>query len=142
MTRSRPRSDISYAASWSGSSAWPGIRGGHGHGRLRRARERGQSRRCWPAYTVYGPESLTLRRQAEHIGDAIGREIRLEVISAEQARAELGKTMPPIGVETILRAWAAGDRIPAWTSVIIEKITGQPAHTFAQWAADHADDFR
>ena len=65
------------------------------------------------AYTVYGPESLTLRRQVEHIGDAVGREIRLEVISREQAQAELSKTMPPIGAETILRAWEAGNGIPA-----------------------------
>jgi hypothetical protein len=50
--------------------------------------------------------------------------------------------MPPIGAETILRAWAAGNGIPARTSVIVEKITGRPAHTFAQWAADHAADFR
>ena len=94
------------------------------------------------AYTVYGPQSLTLRRQVERIGDAIGREIRLEVISREQAQAELGKTMPPIGAETILRAWEAGNGVPARTSVIVEKITGRPAHTFAQWAADHAGDFR
>jgi uncharacterized protein YbjT (DUF2867 family) len=94
------------------------------------------------AYTVYGPQSLTLRRQAEHIGDAIGREIRIEVVSPEQAQTALGKTMPPIGAEIILRAWAAGDRVPAQTSALIEKITGHPARPFAQWAADHADDFR
>jgi uncharacterized protein YbjT (DUF2867 family) len=94
------------------------------------------------AYTVYGPHSLTLQHQAGQIGDAIGREIRLQVISPAQAQAELGKTMPPIGAETILRAWEAGNGTPAQTSVIVEKITGRPAHTFAQWAADHADDFR
>jgi uncharacterized protein YbjT (DUF2867 family) len=81
------------------------------------------------AYTVYGPESLTLRRQVEHIGDAIGREIRLEVISREQAQAELSKTMPPIGAESILRAWEVSNGVPARTSVIVEKITGRPAHT-------------
>jgi uncharacterized protein YbjT (DUF2867 family) len=85
------------------------------------------------AYTVYGPESLTLQRQVERIGDAIGR---------EQAQAELSKTMPPIGAETILRAWEASNGIPARTSIIVEKVTGRPAHTFAQWAMDHADDFR
>jgi uncharacterized protein YbjT (DUF2867 family) len=94
------------------------------------------------AYTIYGPESLTLRHQVEQIGDAIGRKIRLEVISREQAQAELSKTMPPIGAETILHAWEASNGIPARTSVIVERITGRPAHTFAQWAADHADDFR
>lgn len=94
------------------------------------------------AYAVYGPQSLTLRRQVECIGAATGREIRLEKISPEQARTELGRRMPPTVAETILRAWAAGNGIPARTSVIVEKITAHPAHTFAQWAADHADDFR
>jgi uncharacterized protein YbjT (DUF2867 family) len=93
-------------------------------------------------YTVFGPQSLTLRRQAQDIGDATGREIRVETISPEQARAELGKTIPPIGVEAMMRGWAAGNGVPARTSVIVEKITGHPARTFTQWAADHADDFR
>jgi uncharacterized protein YbjT (DUF2867 family) len=66
------------------------------------------------AYTVYGPESLTLRRQAGQIGDAIGREIRLEVISREQAQAELSKTMPPTGAcsETIRGSPPATGRRP------------------------------
>jgi hypothetical protein len=38
--------------------------------------------------------------------------------------------------------WTAGDGRPARTSAIVEKATGHPAHTFAQWATDHADDFR
>ena len=94
------------------------------------------------AYTVYGPESLTLRQQVEQIGDAIGRTIAFEVLSVEDARVELGKTMPPIGVETILRLWAAGNGTPARVSTIVPEITGQPAQTFARWASDHADDFR
>ena len=94
------------------------------------------------AYTVYGPESLTLRQQVESISEAIGRPIGFEVLSAEDGRVELAKTMPPIGVEAILRLWAAADGTPAPISMIVQKITGQPAHTFTQWAEDHADDFR
>jgi uncharacterized protein YbjT (DUF2867 family) len=94
------------------------------------------------AYTIYGPQSLTVRQQIGHIGDAIGRDIAIEVISAEEARVELGKTMPEIGVETILRMWAAGVGRPATTSTIVQELTGHPAHTFAAWARDHADDFR
>jgi len=94
------------------------------------------------AYTVYGPQSLTLRQQAAHIGDAIGREISIKVIAAGQAREELAATMSPAGADAVLRAWQAGNAGPAQTSDIVEKITGRPAHTFAQWAADHADDFR
>jgi uncharacterized protein YbjT (DUF2867 family) len=94
------------------------------------------------AYSVYGPQSLTLQRQVGQISDAIGRAIRVEVISRAQALAELGLTMSPAGADTILRAWEAGNGVPARTSVIVEKITGRPARTFAQWAADHAGDFR
>jgi hypothetical protein len=50
--------------------------------------------------------------------------------------------MPPFAAEGILRQWTAGNGIPAPISVIVAKITGSPARTFAQWAADHADDFR
>ncbi|MEV4113230.1 NAD(P)H-binding protein [Nonomuraea sp. NPDC049695] len=101
-------------------------------------REPGHERQ---AYTVYGPESLTLRRQVELIGEAIGRTIAIEVISAEEAREELGRTMPPIGVEVTMRQWAARDGVPAQTSAVVEKVTGRAAHTFAEWAADHAADF-
>jgi uncharacterized protein YbjT (DUF2867 family) len=92
------------------------------------------------AYTIYGPQSLTLRRQVEDIGDAIGRRISFEVPSGEQARRELGQSMFPAGSETILRAWSAGT--PAQTSTVVETVTGHPARTFAQWAADHGAEFR
>ncbi|MBO1417341.1 SDR family oxidoreductase [Streptomyces sp. FH025] len=94
------------------------------------------------AYTIYGAESLTLQRQVEHIGEAIGRHIRVERISDEQARADVASTMHPVVAEAIVSQWAAADDAVAVTSVIAEKITGAPAHTYAQWAADHADDFR
>jgi uncharacterized protein YbjT (DUF2867 family) len=94
------------------------------------------------AYTVYGPESLTLRQQVDHIATAIDRDITFEALSVEEGRAELGKTMPPMGVEAIMAAWAAGNDAPAKVSTIVEKVTGRPAHTFAQWAEDHAENFR
>jgi uncharacterized protein YbjT (DUF2867 family) len=94
------------------------------------------------AYTVYGPQSLTLRQQVRHIGDAIGREVSLSVITAGQAREELAAGLPPAAADAVLRAWQAGNGSPAPTSVIVEKITGRPARTFAEWAADHVGDFR
>jgi uncharacterized protein YbjT (DUF2867 family) len=94
------------------------------------------------AYTVYGAESLTLQRQVEYIGEALGRRIRVEHVSDEQARADVGRTMHPVVAEAIVSQWAAADGVPALTSVIAEKITGTPAHTYAQWSVDHADDFR
>lgn len=93
-------------------------------------------------YTIYGAESLTLQRQVEHIGEAIDRPIQIEHVSDEQARAEVGRTMHPVVAEAIVSQWAAASGVPALTSTIVEKITGAPAHTYAQWAVGHADDFR
>jgi uncharacterized protein YbjT (DUF2867 family) len=98
--------------------------------------------RSGQAYTVYGPQSLTLRQQVRHIGDAIGREISLSVIAAGQARQELAASTSPAAADGVMGAWRAGNGGPAPTSVIVETITGGPARTFAEWAADHADDFR
>ncbi|MGW5383547.1 SDR family oxidoreductase [Nocardia sp. NPDC003963] len=93
------------------------------------------------AYNVSGPESLTLRRQVQHIGEAIGRDITVEQVSVPQARVELLKTLPPIAVDGILAGWTAGITAPSPLTNVAE-LTGLQAHTFAQWAADHAAEFR
>jgi uncharacterized protein YbjT (DUF2867 family) len=43
----------------------------------------------------------------------------------------------PASVEVI-----KGDPAPAFVSSEVAKILGRPAHTFAEWAADHAADFQ
>ncbi|KAB8189992.1 NAD(P)H-binding protein [Nonomuraea phyllanthi] len=94
------------------------------------------------AYTVYGPQVLTLRELVGHIGAALGREITVEKVTPEEARADLGEVMPPAGVEVIMRAWAAGVETVPEITTIVPKLTGRPAQTFADWAHAHAGDFR
>jgi hypothetical protein len=43
--------------------------------------------------------------------------------------------------QNTLTLWATGRGEPARTSTVIEDVLGRPALTFAQWAADHADEF-
>ena len=85
-------------------------------------------------YPMGGPESLSQRRMAELIGEAIGREITVEEMPHEVA----AKFMP----EDVLRIFAANGGVPVPTGPLTQDITGIPSRTFAQWAADHADDFR
>ncbi|MFI6869469.1 NAD(P)H-binding protein [Nocardia sp. NPDC050406] len=94
------------------------------------------------AYEVLGPESPTLREQVQHIGSALDREIAIEVVSVDEARADLRKTVPPFAVEAILAGWQAGLTGPHEVSTIVEEVTGRPGRTFAEWARDHASDFR
>jgi uncharacterized protein YbjT (DUF2867 family) len=89
-----------------------------------------------------GPESLTQEQQVARIGAALGRALRLAELSPAQARDEMARSMPPPFVETMLRLWAALDGVSATVSESVERITGRPARTFADWARDHAADFR
>ncbi|MGF6887988.1 uncharacterized protein YbjT (DUF2867 family) [Nocardia sp. GAS34] len=94
------------------------------------------------AFTLYGSESLPLQRQFELIGEATGRPIRIETVTPEQARADLAARLPEFLADNLIRMWAANDGVPAPISTIVAKVTGHPAQSFAEWAVDHADDFR
>ncbi|MFD4403800.1 NAD(P)H-binding protein [Nocardia sp. NPDC058499] len=94
------------------------------------------------AYPVWGVEALTLRQQVRRIAEAIDREIAFEVVSVDEARARLSETMPAYGIEPVLAGWAAGAAHPPNVSSIVEEVTGRPGQPFAQWAKDHANDFR
>ncbi|MFI5897596.1 hypothetical protein ACIA5D_46670 [Actinoplanes sp. NPDC051513] len=50
--------------------------------------------------------------------------------------------LPEFAADAILRVWAAGQGRPAEVSALVTEVTGQPARTYAQWARDHAQDFR
>jgi uncharacterized protein YbjT (DUF2867 family) len=83
-------------------------------------------------HVIDGPGHLTQRRQIELIGEAVGREVAVEALPREVA----AKFMP----ESLLDMLAAGSS-EVWGPTS-EAVTGRPARTYADWVADHADDFR
>ncbi|MGK5558110.1 NAD(P)H-binding protein, partial [Actinomadura kijaniata] len=87
-----------------------------------------------------GPESLTFADQARIIGEAIGRPVTYEELSPEGVRATMTYA-PELVVDALLRFWAQAVDRPQPVSSEVERITGRPARTFAEWAADHAPDF-
>ncbi len=91
-------------------------------------------------YVLTGPESLSMGEQVATIGRAIGRALRAEDISPDQARREL--QMPPVVMNMLLDAWAAALGHPAFVTSAVAEITGKPARTFFEWATDHAAEFR
>lgn len=95
------------------------------------------------AHPVTGPDSITAIEQTEQLAEALGRPLRFEELTVEQARACLARRYPPAIADALtcctLRLGAGAKyRIEP----TVEKITGRPARTFRQWARDHAAAFR
>jgi len=92
-------------------------------------------------YVLTGPESLTQREQIEIIGRAIGRPIRVEELTSDQARRELTTIFPAPAVDMLLDAWAAALGQPALVTSTFAELTGARPRTFHQWATDNATYF-
>ncbi|MBZ0290454.1 MAG: NmrA family NAD(P)-binding protein [Anaerolineae bacterium] len=94
-------------------------------------------------YSITGPEVLTPRDLARIIGEAIGRDVQFVELTPEEARAEWqANGVPPDIIEFML--WVYGDTPEQGYTVTttVEQVTGRPARTFAEWAAEHAAAFR
>ena len=93
-------------------------------------------------YVLTGPQSLSQFEQVSTIGRVIGRSLRIEEISPDEARRELLRIGPLPAVNMLLQAWAAASGQPAHVTSTVAEITGTPARTFCDWATDHAAEFR
>jgi hypothetical protein len=77
------------------------------------------------------------------IGRALGRSLRVEEISPDEARSELLPVLgSPTVVNMLLNAWAAAIGQPAFVTSTFAELKGVPPRTFLQWATDHAAEFR
>ncbi|MGX1564240.1 NAD(P)H-binding protein [Streptomyces sp. NPDC055506] len=108
------------------------------------------------AYTLNGPELLTHRRQVELIAEAMGEEIRFETVTPQEARgiyreqggfaaenADFLLGFEDYGGDEPDPSSAEGFDLSSLGPIpTAEAVTGRPARTFAQWARDHAEEFR
>ena len=94
------------------------------------------------AYRLSGPESLLPADRVAILAEVLGRDLRFEGQSDDEARAEMESTMPPEYVDAFLRFFAAGELDESQGLPTVEEVTGTPPRSFAQWAAAHADAFR
>ncbi|MFE6270215.1 NAD(P)H-binding protein [Streptomyces goshikiensis] len=94
-------------------------------------------------YVLTGPEPLTQAEQVRRIGEAVGRPVRYEEVPPDVAREEMIRDgIPAEFAEMTLRFQAGLIGVPTEISPAVEEITGRPARTFDQWAAERAADFR
>jgi len=93
-------------------------------------------------YVLTGPQSLSQFEQVSTIGRVIGRSLRIQEISPDEARRELLTVIPLPGVNMLLEAWAAAIGQRAHVTSTVEEITGTPPKAFHDWATDNAAGFR
>lgn len=94
-------------------------------------------------YLITGPEVLTVGDKVDAIATASGRKIRLVELSEERAVEQwkaAGQSDEVIGF--LLDVYANTPVEGRTVADTVEKVTGRPARTFAQWAGEHADAFR
>ncbi|MFE6826195.1 NAD(P)H-binding protein [Streptomyces sp. NPDC057690] len=149
----RPRAFMSNCLSWAGSVCGEGVvRALYGEAAhacvdpadvarvaVRVLTEEGHAGR---AYTLTGPQALSAVEQTRQLGAVLGVALRFEELGPARARAALAGRFAPEVVEALLDS-ALRLRAGAKAGVLdtVGRLTGRPARTFAQWAAEHAASF-
>jgi uncharacterized protein YbjT (DUF2867 family) len=99
-------------------------------------RHRGRS------YRLSGPESLLPAERLAILASVLGRELRFEGLSNEEARAQMSANMPQQYVDAFFSFFVDGTVDETTVLPTVEQILGRPPGTFEQWAIAHADAFR
>ncbi|MFD5571065.1 SDR family oxidoreductase [Streptomyces cadmiisoli] len=93
-------------------------------------------------YVITGPRSLTVGDKVAALAAARGQDIRLVELTEEQAVAQWrasGLTEDVVGF--LLEVYGNTPEVGRTVVDTVEKVTGRPARTFGEWAAEHADAF-
>ncbi|MER7489116.1 NAD(P)H-binding protein [Streptomyces sp. NPDC126497] len=94
-------------------------------------------------YALTGPERVTPRQQARAIGTALGHEVSVEEIGRDEAHRQMAPFLGDRTAHAVLDLMG-GDVNDALLEVhdTVRRVTGSPARTFGQWAAENAAAFR
>jgi uncharacterized protein YbjT (DUF2867 family) len=93
-------------------------------------------------YHLTGPATLTQADQVRVLGETLGRPLTFEALDPEPVRKQMAQFMDAEFVNALFDLIAETVGKPPEVNTLVEQITGRPARTYAQWAADHAEDFR
>jgi uncharacterized protein YbjT (DUF2867 family) len=94
------------------------------------------------AYRLSGPEALLPAERVTILGRAVGRELRFEGYTSEEARALMEAQMPQQYVEAFFDFYVNGSIDETTVHPDVEQVLGRPPVSFEQWAVAHADAFR
>ncbi|MFF4406035.1 NAD(P)H-binding protein [Streptomyces sp. NPDC001262] len=94
-------------------------------------------------YPLTGPETVSPRQQTAAIAEALGRELSCIEVTREAAHQQYAAALGDVSAKEVLDL-TGGDPRPSLFEVhdTVQRVTGRPARTFAQWARENVDAFR
>ncbi|MFD7291654.1 NAD(P)H-binding protein [Streptomyces sp. NPDC059897] len=92
-------------------------------------------------YELTGPQTLSQVDRVRIIGETLGVDTRFEEVPRGDVRRELLHRLPAPAADFLLDQLAASRTKPVQALPTVEKVTGRPARTYAQWVAHHAAAF-
>jgi uncharacterized protein YbjT (DUF2867 family) len=93
-------------------------------------------------YRLSGPESLLPADQVRILAKVLGRDLRFEGQSDDEARAELSRRMPAEYVEAFIKFFVDGQLDESEVLSTVAELTGREPRTFEQWARAHIEELR
>jgi uncharacterized protein YbjT (DUF2867 family) len=93
------------------------------------------------AYRLTGPEPLRPADRVRILGDVLGRDLRFEEKTNDEARRDLSAAMPAEYVEAFFSFYVDGTLDDSEVLPTVAEVTGRPARTFRDWAQTHASVF-
>jgi len=93
------------------------------------------------AFSITGPKALTVRDQTRILGDLLGRELRTEQITEQQAKDTALPAGTPDHVAASILATASPAAAALPVSGDVQQLTGRGPRTFQRWTTEHATAF-
>ena len=93
------------------------------------------------SYRLSGPGALRPADRVAILGQVLGRELRFEGMSDEEARAEMSAQMPAEYVAAFFEFFVDGTVDETTVHPAVQEILGRPPRSFEQWAREHAAAF-
>ncbi len=93
-------------------------------------------------YNLSGPESLLAADRVRILAEVLDRPIRFQAQNDAEAWAEMSQSMPAEYVRAFFSFFSEGKLDESAVFPTVQEVTGQPPHTFEQWATAHAAAFR
>lgn len=92
---------------------------------------------------ITGPEAVPIKEKVAILGEAMGRELEFVELTVDEAREKwsgegMGEDMIAFLIEALGNTPEEGKTVRS----TVEDVTGRPARSFAEWAAEHAEAFR